>query len=98
MQLCDYELWADPSRDEILAHRELMRDINDLPIALAAIRARVDCFVSEDKDFTAHTPQTAQLHRELQIMLSGAFLREHMGWRSEALEQVRKRRWPEQPA
>jgi hypothetical protein len=95
LQDCDYELCADPNRAEVLAQRDLMRDISDVPIALAAIGARVGCLVSEDKDFTASTAQTRKLHRQLQVLLSGTFLRKRMSWTGEALEAVRGRTWPE---
>jgi hypothetical protein len=62
-----------------------------VPIALAAINARVDYFVSEDKHFTEKSEQTAALHQRLNIMLSGTFLREVMKWTSEQLEDVRGR-------
>ena len=90
---CNYEEIPDPSDQEVEANLDLMRDLDDIPIALAAIKAQVDYFVSEDKDFTSHDPRTAQLHGQLNIMLSGTFLREVMGWSSEDLERVRGRNW-----
>jgi hypothetical protein len=33
LEECDYELCADPTRKEVLAQRDLMRDLNDVPIA-----------------------------------------------------------------
>jgi hypothetical protein len=70
-----------------------MRDVTDVPIALAAIRAGVDVLVSEDKDFTIQNETTAELHRHLTVMLSGTFLRQVMGWTSEELEAIRHRTW-----
>jgi predicted nucleic acid-binding protein len=93
LEACDYEITNDPTAEEVLAHRDLMRDIYDVPLALAAISAQVDYFVSEDKDFTEPTPHNAQLHSRLQICLPGTFLREVMGWSSEELEQLRGRSW-----
>ncbi len=90
-----YELQRDPTPQDVMAHQTLLRDRNDIPIALAAIQAQVDCFVSEDKHFTQHTPATAELHRRLPVLLSGIFLRVHMGWSSRALDAVRKRSWME---
>jgi hypothetical protein len=70
----------------------LLPDPEDVPIALAAINARLDYFVSEDKHFTQMSAQTALLHQRLKIMLSGTFLREVMKWSSEQLEAVRATR------
>ena len=90
---CVYEEASSPSADEIRANQDLMRDITDIPIALAAIKADVDHFVNEDKDFTARDETTAKLHEQLDVLLSGTFLREVMGWTSEELEAIRGRNW-----
>jgi predicted nucleic acid-binding protein len=92
---CGYEPVAEPAAPEVLVHRGLMRDVTDVPIALAAIRAGVDVLVSEDKDFTIQNETTAELHRHLTVMLSGTFLRQVMGWTSEELEAIRHRTWAE---
>ena len=70
-----------------------MRDITDVPVALAAIEAGVDCLVSEDKDLTVRDETTVELRRRVPIYLSGTFLREMMGWSTEQLEAVRGRKW-----
>jgi hypothetical protein len=70
-----------------------VRQANDVPVALAAIAAQVDYFVTEDKDFTETAADNPQLHRQLQIMRPVIFLREVMDWTSDALEQVRRRTW-----
>lgn len=88
-----YEEVTAPSAEEVAAHADLIRDPKDIPIALAAISAQVDCLVTQDKDFTNENEGTAELHRRLNIMLPGTFLREHMGWTSEALEAIRNRTW-----
>ena len=88
-----YEEAPSPSTDEVRANQDLMRDITDVPIALSAIKADVDYFVSEDKDFTARDETTARLHEQLNVLLSGTFLREVMGWTSEELEVIRGRKW-----
>ena len=92
LQDCEYELVPDPSLEEVRANRTLMQDIKDIPIALAAINANVDYLVSQDKHFTEQTEATARLHEKLTIKLSGTFLREVMGWSSEDLEKVRKKK------
>ena len=83
------EMAPEPSDKEVARHRSLLPDREDVPIALAAINARVDYFVSEDKHFTERSAQTATLHQRIKIMLSGTFLREVMKWTSEQLEEVR---------
>jgi predicted nucleotidyltransferase/predicted nucleic acid-binding protein len=59
---CPYELVPDPSPEDVQAHIGLVRDVTDVPVALAAMRAGVDHVVSEDKDLTAVDVTTAQLH------------------------------------
>jgi predicted nucleic acid-binding protein len=93
LEKCGYTEIPEPSSQAVLAHRDLMRDITDIPIAVAAINAGVDFFVSEDKDFTARDQTTAKLHQELAVMLSGTFLRHMMGWTGEELETIRNRTW-----
>ena len=93
LRAVDYELVPDPTSAEVNAHKNLVRDESDVPIVLAAIAARVDYLVSEDKDLTARDETTAELRRHLRVMLSGTFLREVMGWTSEELEAVRHRAW-----
>lgn len=88
-----YDEAPTSSAEEVQANRDLVRDITDVPIALAAIKAQVDYFVSQDKDFTERNETTAQLHEQLNVLLSGTFLREVMGWTSEELEAVRGRDW-----
>ncbi len=91
----DYELADDPSPEDVKANRNLVRDLDDVAVALAAIAAKVDYFISEDKDFTAKDKSTEEIRRRLNIKLTGTFLREVMGWSSEELERVRRRTWAE---
>ncbi len=93
----DYELVPDPAPEDVDAHRDLVRDLSDVPVALAAIAAGVDCLVSEDKDLTVQDETTTELRRHLKVLLSGTFLREVMGWTSEELEAIRHRMWSEMP-
>jgi hypothetical protein len=62
-------------------------------VALAAINAEVDYLVSEDKDLTVQDETTITLRQKLNIMISGTFLREVMGWNSKSLENIRHRTW-----
>ena len=88
-----YELIPDPEQEEIDANHKLVRDLSDVAIALAAITAKVDYLVSEDKDLTTQDETTAELRRHLKVLLYGTFLREVMGWSSEKLESIRHRKW-----
>ena len=93
LSLAQLELVPDPSPEEVAAHKGLVRDETDVPVVLAALNARVDCLVSEDKDLTAQDDTTAVLREKLTVRLSGTFLREVLGWGSEELEAVRRRNW-----
>ncbi len=93
LQTCNYEETHMASAEAVAAHAHLVRDIADVPVALAAIEAGVDCLVSEDKDLTVRDESTAELRRLLPVYLSGTFLREMMGWSTEQLERVRGRTW-----
>jgi len=92
---CPYELVPDPSAEDVQARIGLVRDVTDVPVALAAMRAGVDHLVSEDKDLTAVDVTTAQLRRHIQPLISGTFLRQVMGWSHVELEAVRGRTWDE---
>ncbi len=89
----EYELVSDPPSDEVDANQNLVRDLSDVPIALSAIAAKVEFLVSEDKDLTVQDETTAELRRHLKVYLSGTFLREVMGWTSDELESIRRRKW-----
>lgn len=90
---CDIELTEDPSPKQVKEHQNLVRDKKDIPIALAAINARVDYLVSDDKDLTAKDKTTEELRRFIQPMICGTFLKEAMRWTSEDLEKFRRRKW-----
>ncbi len=92
---CPYELVPDPTPEEVQAHIRLVRDETDIPVALAAIQARVDYLVSEDKDLSAEDETTEELRRHIRVLISGTFLREVMGWSPEELEAVWHRTWEE---
>jgi predicted nucleic acid-binding protein len=89
----EYEPVAEPSAEAVAQNLHLVRQLSDVPVALAAIDASVDYFVTEDKDFTQRHPSTALLQSKLNIMRPVIFLREVMGRTSEELEQIRKRSW-----
>lgn len=87
------KLVPDPDPEDVAANAALVRDPKDVPVALAAINGVVDYLVTQDRDFTDRDESTAALHQRLNILLPGTFLREHMGWTSEALEAIRMRNW-----
>ena len=95
LELTDYELVSDPSLDDINSNKNLVRDLSDVAVALAAIVAKADYLISEDKDFTVQDESTAELRKQIKVILSGTFLREVMGWTSEELEAIRHRWWSE---
>jgi len=86
----NYEEIPDPSKEELAAHAGLVRDREDIPVALAAINAQVDYLISQDKDLT---DPSEPIHQYLTVLLPGTFLHEHMGWTSDQLEAIRKRNW-----
>jgi predicted nucleic acid-binding protein len=99
LRLLDHELALDPTPDEVSAHAGLVRDAKDVPVALAAIQARVDYLVSTDRDFTDVDDTTVELRRHLVPIQVGSFLRQVMGWSSQQLSAIERRRWSdlEQP-
>jgi len=90
---CDYEEVPDPSKEEVEKNRDLVRDVKDVPLALAAINAQVDYLVTNDKDLTAEDETTAALRQRIRPIIVGKFLHEVMSWSSEELERIRKRTW-----
>lgn len=91
---CAVELVEDPARDEVEQNLDLVRDETDVPVALAAINAQVDYFVTYDRDFTDEDTSTAKLRAAIDgILLPPVFLRDVMGWTSEELEAIRYRDW-----
>ncbi|MEK7441672.1 MAG: PIN domain-containing protein [Chloroflexota bacterium] len=89
----NYELVSDPSLEDINANENLVRDLSDVAVALAAIVAKADYLISEDKDLTVQDESTVELRKQIKVMLSGTFLREVMGWSGEGLEAIRHRKW-----
>lgn len=95
LEECEYELVPDPLPEEVKAHSDLVRDKMDVPVVLAAIGAKVDYFVTNDRDLTVQDDTTAELRQRIQPMLVGTFLHEVMDWSHEELEAVRGRTWDE---
>ena len=93
LQEAMYEIVDNPNEEQIEQNNGLVRDITDIPIALAAINAKVDFLVSEDKDLTARDETTQELRKHLTVLIAGTFLREVLNWTGDDLENVRKRTW-----
>lgn len=92
------ELTPDPDPELVSRYRQLVRDVKDVPVALAAIQARVDYLVSTDSDLTDVDPTTEKLRQMLapgKAMRVGAFLNEIMGWSHARLNVIGHRRWEE---
>ncbi len=95
LERADYELVPDPTQEEVDANHKLVCDASDIGVALAAIAAKVDYLVSEDKDLSVQDETTSELRRHIKVLISGTFLREVMGWTSEELEKIHHRTWAE---
>ena len=93
LKRADYELVPDPTPQEVSANHKLVRDASDIGVALAAIAAKVDYVVSEDKDLSAQDETTSELRHHIKVFIAGTFLRDIMGWTSEELEKIRHRTW-----
>jgi uncharacterized protein len=94
LALVDCERVPLPTPEEVRSASTLMRQVEDIPVALSVIAARVDYFVTLDKDFTDQHPSTQRVRDAMPpIMLPAVFLREIMNWTSEQLEAVRNRVW-----
>ena len=86
----------EPTPEEVKANHDLVRDIDDVPVVLAAVKAKVDFLVSTDTDLTDVDESTEKLRQILapcEVMRVGSFLNEVMGWSHEALEAISRRRW-----
>jgi predicted nucleic acid-binding protein len=97
LETVGYELVPDPPSEAVRANRNLVRDFSDVPVALAAMAAKIDYLISEDKDLTVQDETTTELRRHVKVILPGTFLREVMGWTSEQLEAIRYRKWSDLP-
>jgi putative PIN family toxin of toxin-antitoxin system len=93
LDLLNLEAVPDPTPEQVAAHAGLVRDVKDIPVALAAIQAGAEYLVSTDRDLTDVDDTTAELRRHLRPMAVGAFLHEIMGWSHEDLAAIAHRRW-----
>ncbi len=94
LSLLDFEEAPTPSREEVEANQDLVRQIEDIPVALSVAAANVDYFVTYDRDFTDANETTEAVQQLIPgIMLAPIFLRDVMGWDSDELEAIRRRNW-----
>jgi predicted nucleic acid-binding protein len=92
---CPYKLFNDPPKYELESHINLIRDHKDLPLAVVATKNKLDYLVSNDKDFTATDDTTKKIKKKITCLTAGNFLKEVMGWTSENLEKIQRRKWEE---
>src|SRR5579864_1112353 len=57
LALYPYTQVDDPTGEALAQNIDYMYGPSDIPLALAAIAAQVDFFITEDQDFTAPTPE-----------------------------------------
>lgn len=88
-----YEELAMPAVADVHRNLDLVRSEKDVPIALALLNGDVDIFVSSDRDFTEPNATAERFRAEVRVMLPAVFLRDVLGWSSEALETIRTRAW-----
>ena len=90
----EYERAPIPTKQEIAAQPDLVRQKEDIPVALSIQKAHAHYFITYDKDFTDQNSSTKKVQRAIPgIMLPPVFLRDVMGWTSEELEVIRYRNW-----
>ena len=88
-----HEAVAMPTVTEVQQNLDLVRSEKDVPIALALLAHDVDIFVSSDRDFTEPTATAPRFRSRIRVLLPAIFLRDVLGWSSEALEEIRNRTW-----
>ena len=88
-----YDELPMPSPDLVSQHRGLVRSDKDVPIALALLAGEVEIFVTSDRDFTDPGATGERFRDRVRVMLPAVFLRDVLGWSSEALEAIRNRTW-----
>ena len=88
-----YQELPMPPSDVVSQHRDLVRSEKDVPIALALLAGDVAIFVTSDRDFTDPGATAERFRERVRVTLPAVFLRDILGWSSEALEAIRKRMW-----
>jgi predicted nucleic acid-binding protein len=83
----------DPPEEVVRRNVDLVRDEDDIPVALAAIRAGATYLVSTDPDLTVVDASTEKLRGQIIPMRPGDFLKQVLGWTSEELDRIERRTW-----
>ena len=89
------EIIDDPPDAEVRANIDLVRDEDDVSVALAAIKARAKYLVSTDPDLTVVDKTTEKLRRQITPIKPGDFLKGFLGWTSKELSRIERRTWKE---
>lgn len=92
------EIAADPTLEEVAANRNLVRDVKDVPVVLAAAKASVDYLISTDADLTDADESTEALRALIapgKVLKVGVFLNQVMGRSHDDLEAISRRQWRE---
>lgn len=87
---CPFILIQSPTKEEVSKNKGLIRDKSDIPIILSAIQAKVDFFVTGDKDII---DEISNIKRGISFLTPSVFLKKVMGWKSGELEAVIHRTW-----
>ena len=88
-----YEELPMPLPERVAQNLDLVRSEKDVPIAMALLEGNVQIFVTNDRDFTDPTATAQRLRDQVRVMLPALFLRDVLGWSSDALEAIRNRTW-----
>ncbi len=89
------EIVPSPTQKEVenAIKINLLRDPSDIPVALCAIKAKVDYLITRDKDFVSLDETTKEIRKRINIIKPQVFLEKVMGWNKESLEKLSRRRW-----
>jgi len=74
------EIVDDPPDAEVRANMDLVRDEDDVPVVLAAIKAGAKYLVSTDLDLTVMDKTTEKLRRQVTPIRPGDLLKGLLGW------------------
>lgn len=85
----------EPDREQVYRHLHLCRDESDVPIALAAINARVDYLVTTDRDLTVVDDSTVRLRELVNVITPLVLLRQVFAWPEARIEGAIHRNWHE---
>jgi len=89
----EFEELPMPTAPQVRLHGDLVRSDKGVPIALALLIGDVDIFVTSDRDFTDPSWTAERFRKRVRVMLPAVFLRDVLGWSSEALEAIRDCGW-----